>query len=448
MEEDSNRILLEILLIFLLIFINGLFSAAEIAMVTIRRTRVRQLIEEGDERAEIIHKLLDHPTTFMATVQIGVTLVGFLTSAYAAVNLAILPEKWLVELGAARSIAHGSAVIFTTLITAFFSLIFGEIAPKSIAMQHSEKLALSSARALRIVSIIAMPAVRVVSFCSDIIVRMFGARVKFTTPIVTEEELKMLVEAGEEEGVFEEEEKDMIHSIFDFTDTVVRQVMVPRTDMTAAPINCTLDELLEIITSTGYSRIPIYEDNADCIKGIVYAKDLLMLLKSDHESFDVSKVMRSAYFIPESKDINGLLAEFKHTRIQMAIVRDEYGGTAGLVTLEDLLEEIVGEIRDEYDDEEPLLETIDANRYIVNARMRVEELNKQLNLDIPEEDDYDTIGGFVFDLFGHQPELGDYTSFQNVDFVVHEIDEGRIQTIEIIRTDPPSRLDEFQNGKK
>jgi putative hemolysin len=402
--EDPNQILFQILIILALVLFNAFFAAAEIALVSVRRTRIKQLIEEGDLRAKTVQKLLEKPTSFMATVQIGVTLVGFLASAFAAVSIAQEPTKWLISLGLDKSTANGLAVFAITLIVGFISLVFGEIAPKSLAMQHAEKLALSFAGTINFLSIIALPAVKVVSFFSDLVVRPFGGHVKFSSPILTEEELKMLVEAGEEEGVIEEDEKEMIHSIFDFTDTVVRQVMVPRTDMHSVSITSSLDELLEVIINQGHSRIPVYEENTDNIKGVLYAKDLLVYLKEDKSSFDINRILRPAYFIPETKEVNDLLTEFKRGNIHMAIVRDEYGGTAGLVTVEDLIEEIVGDIRDEYDNaEEPQINYIDENNSIVSARMRVEDVNEQMNIEIPIGEQYDTVGGFVFDLFGKQP---------------------------------------------
>jgi putative hemolysin len=245
----------------------------------------------------------------------------------------------------------------------------------------------------------------------------------------------MLVEAGKEEGVIDVEEKEMIHSIFDFTDTVAKQVMVPRTDMDYAPVDTTLPDLLNVITRSGHSRIPIYDDNVDNILGVVHAKDLLRFLVADQvTNFDASKVMREPYFIPGTKDVGELLAEFQRDNIQLAIVRDEYGGTAGLVTVEDLLEEIVGEIRDEYDQcEEPMIERLSDNVYLINARLRIDDINDELETDIPEDEDYDTIGGFVFHLFGHQPSVGDKLNFEELDLQVVEMDSGRIQKIKLIK---------------
>ena len=446
MDEDPNRILLQIVLILLLVLLNALFAAAEIALISVRKTRIKQLVEEGDRRAKTVQKLLERPTNFMATVQIGVTFVGFLASAFAAVNLAGGPTKWLMALHLSEPTAHTLAVVLITLIVGLVTLVIGEIAPKSIAMQHAEKLALRLAGFVNFLSIIALPAVKVVSFLSDLIVRPFGGHVKFSAPILTEEELRMLVEAGEEEGVIEEEEKDMIHSIFDFTDTVAREVMKPRTDMHCGPITSTLDELLDIITTTGHSRIPIYEENVDNIIGVVHAKDLLPVLRQEKRVFEIQAVMREAYFIPETKDVGELLAEFKLGNIQMAIVRDEYGGTAGLVTVEDLLEEIVGEIRDEYDIEEPLIQVLDDDHAVVNARMNIDDLNEQMNIEIPESEGYETIGGFVFDMFGRQANEGESISYANLDFIVEKVEGGRLHSIAVIRTERPKEPEE-ENGK-
>lgn len=447
MEDDPNRILPQLLLILGLILLNGFFAAAEIALVSVRRTRVKQLVEEGNQRAVTVQRLLERPTNFMATVQIGVTLVGFLASAFAAVNIAWLPAQWLVALGMSPAAAETAAVVAVAVVVGFVTLVAGEIAPKNLALHHAERLALYVAGPIYFLSIVALPAVKVISFFSDLLVRPFGGRVRGTEPVLTEEELKMLVEAGEEEGVIEQEEKVMINSIFDFTDTVARQVMVPRTDMNAAPVTSTLDELLDVVTATGHSRIPIYEDNIDNVIGVVHAKDLLPVLRQEKRLFDIKTVMREAYFIPETKDVDELLAEFKRGNIQMAIVRDEYGGTAGLVTVEDLLEEIVGEIRDEYDIEEPLIQVINENEALVSARMSVDDLNEQMNLKIPESEEYETIGGFVFDLFGRQANERELVSYGNVDFVVERVDAGRLHTIKVTRTDRPEEPEQMSaNG--
>lgn len=444
--DDPYRILPGVLLIAVLVLLNAFFAATEMALVSVRKTRIKQLVEEGNARARVVLALLEHPTSFLATIQLGVTGVGFLASAFAAVNIAEPVSKWLTLLHIPESTAKPVAVVGVTIILSLFTLVFGEIAPKSLAIQHAERLALNVAGTVRLLAITVSPAVKLVSFLSDLAVRPFGVHARFANPILTQEELKMLVEAGEEEGVIEEEEKEMIHSIFDFTDTVARQVMVPRTDMDAAPVTDSLEELLDVITATGHSRIPIYEENVDNIIGVVHAKDLLPVLRQDKQIFDMRAVMREAYFIPETKDVDELLADFKLGKVQMAIVRDEYGGTAGLVTVEDLLEEIVGEIRDEYDIEEPLIEVIDTDHAVVSARMSIDDLNEQMEIDIPESEEFETIGGFVFDLFGRQPVEGEMISWSNLDFVVSSLEGGRINRIEVTRTDRPKEDEETANS--
>lgn len=439
----------QILLILVLVLLNAFFAAAEIAIVSVRRTRIKQLVEEGNRSAKTVQNLIENPTRFMATVQIGVTLVGFLASAIGAVTLAARLATFLktIDIGIIVNNALGISVFLVTLAIGFITLVAGEIAPKSLALQHAEKLALLFGRIINFISIVTMPAVRVVSFTSDLLVRPFGGQVRFSTPIVTEEELKMLVEAGEEEGVLEEEEKEMIHSIFEFTDTVVRQVMVPRIDMKPVEVSAGLSELLEVIMRYGHSRIPVYEDSVDNIVGVVHAKDLLPVLAKDLHDTDIRSVMRPAYFIPESKKIDELMAEFKRSKIQMAIVRDEYGGTAGLVTLEDLLEEIVGDIMDEYDIEERMIEVIDEDHAIVSARMDVGDLNDQMHLDIPETEDFETIGGFVFGLFGRQPVEGESVDYEGVKFTVRSIEGGRLHKISIDR-EPKPEIEENGNHKE
>ena len=447
MEGDPDSITTQLVLILVLILLNAFFAAAEIAVVSVRRTRIRQLAEEGNRSARTVLALLESPTRFMATVQIGMTLVGFLASAVAAVSLAPALASLLEATGVSviAKYADGISVFLVTLAVGFVTLVVGEVGPKSLALQHAERLSLWFARLISLVSIIMLPAVKVVSFVSDLVIRPFGGHVRFSAPILTEEELKMLVEAGEEGGVLEEEEKEMIHSIFEFTDTIVRQVMLPRIDMKCIEVTASLDELLEVIMRYGHSRIPVYEENVDNILGVVNAKDLLPVLKAESHDFDIRAVMRPAYFIPEAKKIDELMAEFKRSKIQMAVVRDEYGGTAGLVTLEDLLEEIVGDIMDEYDVEERMIELIAPDHAIVSARMDVGDLNDQMSLDIPESEDYETIGGFVFGLFGRQPVEGESVEYDGVTFTVRTIEGGRLHKIAIERKPKPEPVENSED---
>ena len=441
--EDPNSILPQIFLILLLILMNGFFAAAEIALVSVRRSRIRQLVEEGSKGAARVQKLLEDPTRFLSTIQIGVTFVGFLASAVGAVSLAEPLGKFLSDLPLAmiRENALGISVFIVTMAVGFVTLVAGEIGPKSIAMQHSERIALSIGGLIDFLSTLAKPAVAVVSFAANLLVRPFGGKVKMTTPIVTEAELKILVEAGEEEGVLEQDEKEMIHSIFEFTETVVRQIMVPRIDMKCVDVSASQTDVLEVIMRYGHSRIPVYQGVVDHIVGIIHAKDLLPVLGQGVPKFDLRKVMRPPYFIPENKKIDELLSEFKRSKNQMAIIRDEYGGTAGLVTLEDLLEEIVGDIMDEYDIEQNLINIVSPECAMVKARVDIEELNERLELDLTESDDYETIGGYVFSLFGRQPNEGESVESEGYVFTVKDTDNGRLSTIEIRPKVKPAEVD-------
>jgi len=416
------------------------------ALVTIRRTRIRQLVEEGNRAARTVQRLVENPARFMATVELGVTLVGFLASAIGAVSLAGALAHVLTHTKVSLVANHalGIAVVIVTLGIGFVTLVVGQIGPKSLALQHAERAALLFGGVINLFSIIMLPAVKLVTVASEWLVRPFGGHVRFSTPVVTEEELMMLVEAGEEEGVLEEEERDMIESVFEFTDTVARQVMVPRIDMKCVEVSESLDELLDVIMKHGHSRIPVYEENVDNILGIVHAKDLLPVLAEDIRDFDIRAVVRPAYFIPETKKVDELLAEFKRSKIQMAIVRDEYGGTAGLVTLEDLIEELVGDIMDEYDVEERMIEVIDPDHAVVSARMEVDDLNEQMDLDIPESEDYETIGGFVFGLFGRQPAEGETVEYDGVVFTVKSTDGGRLHKIAVERKPRPEPVEEAE----
>jgi putative hemolysin len=427
-----------VVLITALIMLNAFFAMAEIALVSVRKTRIKQLIEEGVQRARTVQRLGEDPTRLLATVQIGVTLVGFFASAAGAVTLAqpvaVLFERTGVPLLAENS--AGLAVFIVTLVIGYLSLVVGEISPKSLALRNAEKVALWSAGPLMFLSYVLCPVIRIVTSTSNLLVRPFGGTASFSPPVVTEEELKMLVEAGEEDGVLEEEERDMIHSIFEFTDTVVRKVMIPRIDMKTVDAEAPIEELLDVIMQEGHSRIPVYEEDVDHIVGIVHAKDVLRGLHEHDRNINIRELMRPPYIIPENKKVDELLAEFKKSKIQLAIVVDEYGGTAGLVTVEDLIEEIVGDIMDEYDVEEPMVEVIDETTSIVDARMPIDEINEQIGLDLPEEE-FDTIGGFVFGLFGKQPHLGESVEYDGAELTIEKTDGRRIHKVKIVKIQHP-----------
>ncbi len=422
-----------ITLVIVLILCNGFFAMSEAALLTVRRTRIRQLVEEGNHSAKMVEHLLSDPTRLMATLQIGVTLIGLFSAAEAAAALGPWLSQVFLSAGLLTSTeAKVSAVIFITLVVALLTLVIGEIAPKSIAIHNSERISLMVVWPIRTIEWITIPVVSVVTLLANMIVRPFGGTASFHPPAISTEELKLMVEASEEQGVIKEEEKEMIHSIFDFADTMVRKVMTPRIDITAIESNATIDELVMAINASGHSRIPVYQEDLDNILGVVYAKDLLREMEVKGKASMFSRVMREPYFIPENKRVNDLLREFRRKRLQMAIVRDEYGTISGLVTVEDLLEEIVGDIGDEYDVEEPLIQTIDENTWIIDGRLSLDDFNDRMGAHLPS-DEADTVGGYVFGLLGHMPEAGEWVQQDGMIFRVAATDGRRITQVRVER---------------
>ncbi len=436
---DPGRLVLELILVVILICINAFFAMAEIALITIRKTRVRQLVEEGNRSAILVERLLNQPTRLMATIQTGVTLIAAFSSAIAATSAVAPLSYWLRahSSGALARSADTIALVLVTLPVAILTLVVGEIAPKSLAVRYPDSLALLSARPIYGLQVLLSPIVAVLDWLANLVVRPLGGTASFTTPAVNEEELKMMVEASEEQGVLEAQETEMIHSILDFADTVVRKVMTPRIDITAVEVSAPLSELVRLINESGHSRLPVYEGDLDNIVGIVHAKDLLKLPPDvPRAQITIREVMRPPYFIPETKKIDELLAEFRRSKQQIALVRDEYGTITGVVTIEDLLEEIVGDIQDEYDVEEPMVQVINAHTTILNGKMPLSDVNDRLGLGLPEEE-ADTIGGFVFSLLGHQAEQGEVATWDGIQFKVEATDGRRIQKVRVIRPPEP-----------
>lgn len=425
----------KLLIAFVLICINALFSIAEYALITVRRTRIRQLVEEGNRSAMLIETLLAHPTRLMATIQTGVTLIATLSSALAATTATGPLANWLMDhtQGFVAAHAHTIALLLVTLPVAVLALVIGEVAPKSVVVRNPEPFALLAARPIRWLQAFLTPFVSLLTFLSGIVVRPFGGTVHFTIPSVNKEELEIMVEQGVEQGVVNDAEKDMISGILDFGDTVARKIMTPRIDLTTFEVEGDMPDLIMLVAQSGHSRIPIYEGDLDNIVGVIHAKDLLQLPGNiSRDSVPIRDVMRPPYFIPETKKVNALLAEFKRSKQPLAIVRDEYGVTSGLVTIEDVLEEIVGDIQDEYDQEEPQVQVLDSTTSIIDGKMSLGDVNERMGLELPEED-ADTIGGFVFGLIGHAAAKGESARWEDIEFVVEDTDGRRITKVRLCR---------------
>jgi len=403
-----SDVILQIIVVLFLVMIEAVFVAAEIAIVTLRRSRLEQLIEEGNRGALQVKHLLEDRPRFLAIVQIGVTFVGFLASAYAAVNLADRLSGVLVDVPVIKGVAGGAAVLIVTILLAFFTIVFGELVPKTFALTHTDRVALSLAGPMELVGEILSPVVRLLTWATRVV---SGGRpdVARQTQIGTQE-LKLIVERGGEEGILEAEEEQMISAVIELGQRRVHEVMVPRTDIQTLEATATLEEVIDTIVSEGHSRIPVYRKSIDEIIGILYAKDLLPLLKGDNQGLDLRKMLRPPLFVPESMSIDDLLHMLQRRKVHIAIVLDEYGGTAGMVTIEDLIEEIVGEIQDEYDVEEPMTERLSEHVARVDGRASVDDLADLFGMeleDLEDSDEYDTVGGLIYHRIGGVPKPGD-----------------------------------------
>jgi len=429
----------EILVLLGLITLNGFLALARSALVNVRKARLRQLIEEGVKSARTAERLAEDAGRLLATTQMGMMLTSVFAGAVVAVvsapSLATALKPWLD--GASYPVAFALVV----LLAAFLMLILAQLVPEALGAQYSERLALWLARPLAVVSVLTMPIVRLTVWISNGIARLFGARDHGGMPFVTEEEIKTLVDAGEEEGVIEQEEKAMIYSIFELGDTLTRQLMVPRIDISALDVTTPMTEAVEMIMAAGHSRIPVYAETIDNIVGVLYAKDLLPYLRDGRTDVVLEGIARDAYFIPETKRVGDLLLDLQQRRVHMAIVVDEYGGTAGLVTIEDLLEEIVGEIQDEYDEEEPVWEIVDADQVLFDARVDLDDLNRLMDAGLPTEDN-DTLGGFIYTELGKVPVVGDRVQFENLELTVESVAGRRIRKVRARRRPPQSETAE------
>jgi putative hemolysin len=420
----------EVLLLLGLISLNGFLAMARSALINVRKARLRQLIDDGVGSARTAERLSEDASRLLATTQLGMMLTSFFAGAVVAVvsapPLADALRPWL------GSASYPVAFVLVVFVAAMVMLIFGELVPETISLQHSEQLALWLARPLAVVSIVAMPVVHFLVWLSNSIARLFGADKRGDLPFVTQEEIKTLVDAGEEEGVIQEEEKEMIYSIFELGDTLTREVMIPRIDVVALDVTTPMLEALDTIMEAGHSRIPVYKGTIDNVAGVLYAKDLLPSLREGRTEVPLKSILRQAYFVPETKRASDLLPDLQQRRVHMAIVVDEYGGMAGLVTIEDLLEEIVGEIQDEYDFEEPVFEFISDDEYIFDARMDLDDLNRLMHVELPTEDS-DTLGGFIYTELGRVPAVGSMVSFADLDFTVESVAGRRIKKVRVQR---------------
>lgn len=424
----------QIAILVILIGLNAFFAASEIAFIALNDTKIEKQAKEGNKKAKQIEKMLETPSKFLSTIQIGITLAGFLSSAFAsdafASKLAPVLNN-MIPIGI--NIWQNISILIITIILSFFTIVFGELVPKRLAMKHYEKIAFATIGIIRTISIITAPFVKLLSVTTNAISKIFGVG-ENEEEIVTEEEIKMMVDQGKEDGTIQEDEKEYINNVFEFNDIVASEIMTHRTDMFAVDINTGANELLEEIIKDDckHSRIPVYDETVDEIKGILYVKDIIKNIGK--KTFKIKNIMKEAYFVSQNKLINELFKEMQKNKKQMAIVVDEYGGTAGLITMEDILEEIVGDIFDEYDKFEEEYEKIDDKTYIISGKMPIYDVNKLLNSNIPEGD-YDTLSGYLQEELGRIPtdEENPIIETKELTFKIEEYEDKRIIKVKVCK---------------
>ena len=437
----------QIIVLAILILINAFFAATEIAFISLNDAKIEKQAKEGNKKAKQIKKMLREPSKFLATIQIGITLAGFLSSAFAADAFAddlapMLQNLMPLGLAAWRNIS----IILITIILSYFSLIFGELVPKRLAMRNSEKIAFGTIGIIRAISIITAPFVKLLTASTNGVSKLFGIS-GTDEETVTEEEIRMMVDVGEEKGSIKEEEKELINNVFEFNDKVVSEIMIHRKDIYAIDINSDIDNILKELDEYKYSIIPVYEENIDNIVGMLFIKDLLANVNKK-EKVKIAKIIREPYFVSENKPIDELFRDLQKNKHQLAIVLDEYGGTAGLVTMEDIIEELVGNIFDEYDEEEKEFEKIDDNTFLISGSVSIHDLRKILGVEIPEGE-YDTLSGYLIELLGRIP-LDDekpVIETKRVTYKIEDYEEKRILWVKACRNNVEEDVQEEQEDE-
>lgn len=435
MDETPGmtNVISQLLFLLILTIANAFFAGAEMATVSVNKNKIKMLAENGNKNAQLLQELLKEPTKFLSTIQVAITLSGFLASASAATSFSAPLDILMTKLG----IPYGEtiAIIIVTVVLSFFTLVFGELVPKRIALQKAEAISLFTVKPVLFISRLTSPFIKLLSFSTGLVLQVLGMKAENLEENISKEEIKSMVEAGQANGVFNETEKEMINSIFEFDDILASEIMIPRTDVYSIDIDASIGEYLDELLETKHSRIPVFEGDIDNIIGVLYIKDLILEARNKgFENVDIRSILRKPYLVPESKNIDTLFKEMQKSKKYIAILIDEYGGFSGIVTMEDLVEEVMGNIDDEYDDNEPKLEKIDNHIYLVDGLYPVDELIDILNIDIVSKN-HNTISGYLIDTLGEIPDnsyLDKEIKINNTIFKIKSIKENRIDKIELI----------------
>ncbi|MCR5041413.1 MAG: hemolysin family protein [Clostridia bacterium] len=427
--------LVRILILFLLILVNAFFAMSEIAVISVNDAKIQKLAENGDRKAARLLRLISNSSDFLSTIQIGVTLAGFLASAVSSASFAPALAKAINTRlpDVSYDLLYSVCLVVITIITSYFSLVFGELTPKKIAMHNPEKISYLVCGVLLFCKKIAKPFVKLLAASTNALCRLLGFDPNADAEKVTEEELLLMLDAGEESGVIENSQKEMINNIFEFDDLDAGDIMTHRVDMTAIDVEDSIDDVVKLAIEDGFSRIPAYEEDPDNIVGVIYVKDLLKYVGADMpQNVGLRDIMREAFYVPESIKCGKLFSQMSENHIQMAVVVDEYGGTAGILTFEDLVEAIVGNISDEYDRDSDEISKINDNTFTVDGTTDIDEIDELLGVELPEGD-YDTVAGFIISRLGYLPKDGDFdrVEYKNLVFTVLSVDERRIDTVKI-----------------
>jgi len=416
-----------------LVLLNGFFVAAEFAMVRVRGSQIEIKAKAGSQTAKIAKGIMANLDGYLAATQLGITLAS-LGLGWAGQEVV---TKLMLNLFALCGIIIKSTFIINTshvvafLFITILHIVFGELAPKSIAIQRSVRTVMNIAVPLRFFYVVFRPFIWFLNGFANLILKSMGiSTAPGSEAHHSSEELQYLLEQGKETGALDSTEHELIQNVFDFNERVVKNIMVPRTKISGVEIDTDQDSLIQLLITEGYSRMPVYEETIDKIVGVVHAKDILPLL-AHKRTFELKDIIRKAYFVPETKKINDLMAELQQKRIQIAIVLDEFGGTAGMITLEDIVEELVGEIQDEYDEEKPIVEKVNDNEFIVNALAPIYDVNSHLPHDLPEDGDYDTVSGWLGDIFGKIPDVGEQKESSGYNITVLRKSDQNIESVKL-----------------
>lgn len=429
LDSDPAGLIPQIMLIVILTAINAFFASAEMAIVSVSKSKVKKLSDQGNKKAKLLEKLIEEPSNFLSTIQIGITLAGFFSSASAATGISTYINDILSPLNIPYT--KEVSMIGVTLLLSYFTLVFGELVPKRVALKSAEKIALSSVKVINAISIVAKPFIKILSFSTYLVLKLIGNDHSDVEEKVSEEEIRTLIAQSQQDGCIEDDEKKMLDGVFEFNDKTCKEIMTSSKDTFLINIDDDINRVLDEIISLGYSRVPVYEYNIDNIVGVLYVKDLLAeSRKVGFDNIDIKEIMQEPYFVPENKKTNELFKMLKEKKIHLAFLVDEYGGFSGIVTMEDLIEEIVGYIDDEYDIEEMNISQVAENIFIAKGILPISEVRERFNKNIISGN-YDTLNGYLIANMGEVPKERKEITLDNIKFEILKLGNRRIEEIKL-----------------